>query len=725
MTDIRKLFHFKEISILLVIVLLITNSSFAYTGLNDLRVPLINSTRQTLDRQKAVLATIKLNKELVDFLGEDYIKDIYNFDAQIIVASKLDALQLRPGRGAEPLTDSKFRELYSKERKTLGICIGGAFDGVGLVGFAAQRLSREQKPTFNVAYFSNLALKDIKLCRNGEKWILVAERGILIGDDGVAYYGKFPEPIQLDMIEHSGFGKKIRDKCTQHGIAVLNSSAGIEITSDKTASKKYCTDNDLKTPEYVSFDKEELGNLDLIEEKITRFAKEARSSDIVIKPTKESQGRGVIMLPSESIDEIRSNAIQILQKYGTVILERRIESYPYYNKDGQRLDWNIRLLASKSGVIDMEARVGIRGQDPINKSKGAEIMEVKNVFNSLRNSNGVKLIDIKDKIAVIAKKISQDLDMDFIGLDLIVDENGEPWIIEINGGAVGGMLSLAGIRQTMQEKLQAPLNFISLLLESFKSIPKSNFSRNMGFSETMDLTEFSVSDSENMVDTLKDIARPLSMAIIPKAKLIKLLEAVQLWKELFYSELNASDKESLLYCIGEIYLKLESVDGLSAKHKEQAARIAKQILKLDPSSGFGYDLFVCAGKGVDYIEEATKKYPKDLDFYFSLMNLYTSRDEIKMSYEVFKKIKEKAGSNSPETRKAKAILKKGILEYFTEVKLTTSIFNGIKKGVGALFEKTAETTINVRDRIDNIRYKRSRRRIEKQRQHMETLNTSI
>jgi hypothetical protein len=168
----------------------------------------------------------------------------------------------------------------------------------------------------------------------------------------------------------------------------------------------------------------------------------------VVKPDSESQGYGVTLhdslLPLDAVRDCFTNLTLLSVLCSPQRLEVGVESYPLY-RNGIRLDWNIRALVDKSGIIDFEARVSSWG-GPINKSQGAEIWEVRDVLSALGANSPYKEEALKRKIGEFGRLFCTEARANLVGLDIICDAEGALWTCEPNGELSGGIASLADLR---------------------------------------------------------------------------------------------------------------------------------------------------------------------------------------------------------------------------------------------------------------------------------------
>lgn len=369
------------------------------------------------------------------------------------------------------LTDNNFHKLYDKRLKTFASFIPKNFDGIPLLACASQELKENEQESINIILL-DLFSDQSRIIQKDNDFFLVVKSGCLIDKEKNIHIGDFPNEVFIDLVDHTGNGKILRTLFKELNIPMLNNIEIMKITRDKSATKEYILKNtDFTTPPYLNFKKEENRNIKELEKKIKDFIKLLNVDGFVIKPISESSGRGVKLFKNNEIEAGSKHLLEIINKYKFAMLEKRVKSYPYYNNNLKKLDWNIRVLAAQEGIIDLEARVDSWSGRPINKAKGAWIEEVSSVLDKVGLSN--ERNNIISKINHISLELVKKLEAGFIGVDLILDENLEINIIEINSGAVGGLISLAEIREE-ENQLSAPKKFISLLSKSLKVKPKND-----------------------------------------------------------------------------------------------------------------------------------------------------------------------------------------------------------------------------------------------------------
>lgn len=202
---------------------------------------------------------------------------------------------------------------------------------------------------------------------------------------------------------------------------------------------------------------------------------------LVIKGNGGSGGTLVKMFSIESPGEAEAYVRHLIDKGYDVIVEERIlplqapidQGYGV-RLDGDRVDYNLRVLVTlgeEPQVIDSEIRYDLKGDSPINIHQGA---------HAVRSGEVLDPITMRD-VNRIAKRATYSLwnatsdrrsnETGFVGIDIIVDDSGRPYVIEANSGAVGGFGTLCRLDRK-------PLTSIAeILIPSAEPFLFDNFQR--------------------------------------------------------------------------------------------------------------------------------------------------------------------------------------------------------------------------------------------------------
>ena len=186
------------------------------------------------------------------------------------------------------------------------------------------------------------------------------------------------------------------------------------------------------------------------------------SSGFVIKSNTGSQGREVKLFAPEQIEEAEAFAKELFSEGLDIIIEQRIlpKSFPDRRKVrvdlagalGTAIDYNVRVLTTAHQtdpqVIDAEVRYDAMGQNPVNISQTAGALRLPEVYTP-DDIDTIEKAAIK-ATAVLCQKTSnpEQILAGIAGLDIILSEQGIPYVIEANSGAVGGFGTLTRLDGT-------------------------------------------------------------------------------------------------------------------------------------------------------------------------------------------------------------------------------------------------------------------------------------
>jgi len=283
---------------------------------------------------------------------------------------------------------------------------------------------------------------------------------------------KYPVPLHA-FLDARGIneGEKL---IVKRGIPILNTAELFEFVSDKIRTKLALLKYGIATPQFMVFEKGKDPNLEEIRNRIREFLTTNPGKGFVVKPNNCSQGTGVRLFEENEIEKGVQFIADSLKYREFILVEVRSRSFPFYEA-GQRMDANIRMIIvggrEAYAIESSEVRYDTVGSHPINKSRGASIMEVKEYLKRL-GLTSKKADNMKEKLISAGKKIVEALSIEFngylpgvLGLDLIINEEGEIDCIEVNSGVIGGLGSLAKIRKPINGKLSPAIEIALRLME--------------------------------------------------------------------------------------------------------------------------------------------------------------------------------------------------------------------------------------------------------------------
>lgn len=331
----------------------------------------------------------------------------------------------------QPLGDEAWERLIDHEQPTIGFRYHTQCE----IAFsrASQKLRRSGEDTPNAVLLAwpRAFAKE----REGSRGYS-AERGMLVDDEGVIYFGNFPEPLQIHAAQSSAtplvyerrFGKKLHH---------FNDYKIERLLEDKSATAQLL--DKLSLPHATVLAEATAADLDvagLFEAK----------EPFVIKPCEGERGFGVrIVHPdTDTADDIKRYVETGYPADMNLVAERLLTSVPFKHPDsGASLDWNLRAIVMGDAYVGAYARAGLRGS-PINLATGAEAYSLEEAFDNCGFDNEQRAL-VTQRVTALCEATKQ-TGAGMMGLDIIIDENLQPSLIEINGEKSGGLenIMLAG-----------------------------------------------------------------------------------------------------------------------------------------------------------------------------------------------------------------------------------------------------------------------------------------
>ncbi len=311
-----------------------------------------------------------------------------------------------------------------------------------------------------------LPVKGNYIIQRGKPSRLFCRFALIRDAQGKWDWGYFEKPLPIH-----AFWNSSRDSTAEKArIPVLNEKSVMTICEDKSNSKKMFRDAKVRTPAWMHIDEPNPRHNEMFASLSLAVVASGRPNlkGYVVKGIGGSGGERVRLFDKNEENEEKElieHALFLLNHGMEIIIEERLESMPLFNPKGVRMDWNIRVLmtrnaAGKACMADLEIRLAPYADGlPVNVHQGAEVIE----WGTLADWMGWDAVERKKRLGKVkrfaiamanacdegAKKISRNPRMQsgFQGLDMIWSEDGLLYAIESNSRNVGGLGSLAKLRE--------------------------------------------------------------------------------------------------------------------------------------------------------------------------------------------------------------------------------------------------------------------------------------
>lgn len=353
----------------------------------------------------------------------------------------------------EVLTPETFEQCYDPELQTVAVDAHNSYSFCESAGFATHHL--REKPV-NIVYFAGPD-NGLEVTDQG----VVARDGIFFLADGRTAYGRFPEPISVSMIDSTD--RDVLEQCSDGGALTALSPGDYDTIMDKRNLHELVEGLGVQPPKRLT-----------VEDLSTPNA------HVVIKPSRDAQGTGILMSDGKSSPELLRRAYDFLLKSGyDPIIEEQIQMVPLRDPEtGRDLDWNARVIISNGKFVDMYIRADEPGS-PVNKSTGSKVVMTEDLskYTSCESTADEILTKLRNATDSVASRLNEG----FLGLDLTVDADGRVRIFEINAGYVGGLQTIAG-----QNGRERGVQNAGVILESYADRlssgepPRQAIRRNLG-----------------------------------------------------------------------------------------------------------------------------------------------------------------------------------------------------------------------------------------------------
>lgn len=266
--------------------------------------------------------------------------------------------------------------------------------------------------------------------------VTYARSGFVLDDTGAIRHGYFDEPLRIDSIEERQLAAHTSRELNESGCTVYNPSDLSELMRSKDATKHIYEGLLPFAPGIVVHD-----NTASSMESIYDFIElEGAHSRIVVKPSRGIQGVDVSIKLCTDTESISQEVQRLLGQNQSVIIERFIEPFPI-TEDGEELDVTLRTVSV--GCIDEHALEHMMVARPAKKGRPVTVDENEHYYTSQwlfnkANKQGIDAKSVRDQIASIHSVIRQS-GLGTFACDMIIDQIGKVWLIEINTGPIGAL----------------------------------------------------------------------------------------------------------------------------------------------------------------------------------------------------------------------------------------------------------------------------------------------
>lgn len=296
-----------------------------------------------------------------------------------------------------------------------------------------------------------------------------------VGNELSLGFASFADPLELNNYYTPYQGKcELPKICSSIGLPTVSPFIK-KVVNNKSLLHRVLENQDIRQPLHMLVDPS-----DITVERVRAFFDRLSGGAIAAKPNNGSGGRGVRKFRGGEEAMVTDFLSQISKNY---LLEEWIESHNGLVIDGKRMDWNIRVLVPPGDLSEWDIfdTTEIRykehenGSPAVNKKKGAKILTLREAIEILAISSSQKKKILRE-LETIARKVRSGLEEHLlncdhqtdrrdvagnsyfrdssIGLDIIIDQDINGYLIEVNGANSGGVKSLAD-RRRGEDKFRA------------------------------------------------------------------------------------------------------------------------------------------------------------------------------------------------------------------------------------------------------------------------------
>lgn len=293
-------------------------------------------------------------------------------------------------------------------------------------------------------------------------------------EDGVFKYVKPTSPVPIDGID---FTDETNDDALTPFTEIPKRL--YERTDDKQWTKDVLREAGVRVPRGIFLTQEELD----IPGAIDAFLRDNPDiKELVFKENRGAHGDSIIMFDPERYDELKYIVNECVAMGSEIIIEERIQpSSPLVLEaafdPGSTVDFNFRVLTTirpQPQTIDAEIRFHVKDRYGVNISIDAEAARPE-AINEPSLIAQVYATAEKATKAIHDKLLSDgENTIEFAGIDIVVDGEGEEVVLEVNTGKAGGFGTLCRLDKK-------PLNSVKdILVPSTLFYLEENFQKRTG-----------------------------------------------------------------------------------------------------------------------------------------------------------------------------------------------------------------------------------------------------
>lgn len=353
------------------------------------------------------------------------VRESYYRFMQAVLEQDLDrAADTSPYHPEAPEVDA-----IDPSQPTLGLRTQVAVGGGVLLASAAYRLRQDGEDICNVAILPDLAFSDEYITRKG----LFAGMAFVADTDITLTSRQFSPALQIDAIPSTQLG---RAGNTGQRLRFINEPAIEEVLVDKRKCHALLARSGILHAPAL------LENVPPDDPALYHILSRAYDSGeaVVIKPVLGERGQGVLMVdPAElPADEVFRRLRHTYVQDEQLVVEPWVRSRELRSPETSvRQDWNIRALIMGGTLVGGYARIGAMGT-PINMAKGARAESLPSVLERCGLSDYQSQL-VYGSLHELAERLHSVLPAACMGVDIIIDEQLQPTLIEVNGERSGGL----------------------------------------------------------------------------------------------------------------------------------------------------------------------------------------------------------------------------------------------------------------------------------------------